>query len=60
MKEVIRLIIIACFCLFILGCTTLKESRGYLNEDIGNLIYDLKSTAFSLQKADAWIREHLW
>lgn len=59
MRQITIVSVLIGLCLAISGCTTLRESRGYLNEDVGNLIHDIKN-ALSLKKADDWVREHLW
>ena len=57
-KVVTVVFVLASLCLSISGCTTLKESRGYLNEDVGNLIFDIQDLLTNLDEKTSIIRNH--
>ncbi len=58
MKKLISIVILSILCLSISGCTMMRESRGYLNEDIAHLIYDIKSFFTDEEEVTFIIKSH--
>ena len=58
MGQIKAAFILVSLCLFISGCTTLRESRGYLNEDVANVISDVQTGLADLDEKTSIIRNH--
>ena len=60
MQQIKATFILVSLCLFISGCTALRESKGYLNEDVANVISDVQTglTDLDLDKKTSIIRNH--
>jgi len=58
MQQIKATFILVSLCLFISGCTALRESKGYLNEDVANVISDVQTGLSNLDEKTSVIRNH--
>ncbi len=42
------------------GCQTLKGAANGFNQDVHNLLDPDKNGCNAIQRADAWMQEHMW